>query len=130
MAAASGSIMGGNLGFWVGSEGGYRLLRRFGRYLHVEERRLKLGQYLFMKYGGRVVFFGRFVAVLRAWAAFLAGTNRMRWPRFLLFNALGGIIWATLYGLAGYFLGDNLPRPTGPGRIVAILLAGSLVLAF
>jgi len=99
MAAASGAILGDNLGFWVGREGGYRLLRRYGRYIRLEERRLKLGQYLFLRHGGKVVFFGRFVAVLRAWAAFLAGTNRMRWPRFLLFNALGGIIWATLYGL-------------------------------
>jgi membrane protein DedA with SNARE-associated domain len=47
---------------------------------------------LFLKHGGKVVFFGRFVAVLRAWAAFLAGTKRMRWPRFLLFNAAGGLV--------------------------------------
>ncbi len=92
VAAASGAILGDNLGFWVGHERGYRLLRRYGRYIHVEERRLKLGQYLFLKHGGKVVFFGRFVAVLRAWAAFLAGTNRMRWPRFLLFNAAGAIV--------------------------------------
>jgi membrane protein DedA with SNARE-associated domain len=130
VAAASGAILGDNLGFWVGREGGYRLLRRFGRYLHMEKRRLKLGQYLFMKYGGKVVFFGRYVAVLRAWAAFLAGTNRMRWPRFLLFNALGGITWATLYGLAGYFLGDNVHRLTGPVGIVAIVLAVVIIIAF
>src|SRR6266699_1483436 len=80
-AAASGAILGDNLGFWVGREGGYRLLRRYGRYVRLEERRLKPGQYLFLKHGGKVVFFGCFVAVLRAWAAFLAGTNRMRWPR-------------------------------------------------
>jgi len=90
--AQPGDVLGDNLGFWVGREGGYRLLRRYGRYIHVEERRLKLGQYLFLKHGGKVVFFGRFVAVLRAWAAFLAGTNRMRWPRFLLFNAAGAIV--------------------------------------
>src|SRR6266851_2015234 len=126
VAAASGAILGDNLGFWVGREGGYRLLRR---YLHMEERRLKLGQYLFMKYGGKVVFFGRFVAVLRAWAAFLAGTNRMRWPRFLLFNALGGIMWATLYGLAGYFLGDNVHRLVGPVGIVFLVLAVLLIIA-
>ena len=62
-------------------------------------------------------FFGRFIAVLRAWAAFLAGmaeTNRMPWAPFLLYNALGGSIWATLYLLAGYFLGDNAHRLTGP----------------
>jgi membrane protein DedA with SNARE-associated domain len=63
-----------------------------------------------MKHGGKVVFFGRFVAVLRAWAAFLAGTNRMRWASFVFFNALGGILWATLYGVGGYFLGDNVHR--------------------
>ena len=65
---------------------------------------MKLGLYLFRKHGGKVVFFGRFIAVLRAWAAFLAGTNRMPWGSFLLYNALGGIIWATLYGLGGVLL--------------------------
>jgi membrane protein DedA with SNARE-associated domain len=58
VAAAGGAILGDNLGFWVGREGGYRLLRRYGRYIRLEERRLKLGQYLFLKHGGKVVFFG------------------------------------------------------------------------
>lgn len=114
VAAAGGAILGDNLGYWVGREGGYRLLRRYGRYIHLDERRIKLGQYLFRKHGAKVVFFGRFIAVLRAWAAFLAGTNRMPWTPFLLYNALGGITWATLYGLAGYFLGNNVHRLTGP----------------
>jgi len=83
---------------------------------------VKLGQYLFRKHGGKVVFFGRFIAVLRAWAAFLAGTNRMPWRSFLLYNALGGIIWATLYGLGGYFLGDNVHRLTGPIGPITITL--------
>ena len=128
VAAASGAILGDNLGFWVGREGGYRLLRRFGRYIRLEERRLKLGQYLFLKHGGKVVFFGRFVAVLRAWAAFLAGTNRMPWPRFLLFNAAGGIVWATFYGLGGYLLGDNIHRLVGPLGIVLLVLAVLLII--
>src|SRR2546428_8628074 len=122
-AAALGAILGDNIGYWVGREGGYRLLRRYGHYLHIDERRVKLGQYLFRKHGGKVVFFGRFIAVLRAWAAFLAGTNRMPWPRFLLFNALGGIIWATLYGLGGYLLGDQIRRLTGPVGTTTIILA-------
>jgi membrane protein DedA with SNARE-associated domain len=130
VAAASGAILGDNLGFWVGREGGFRLLRRYGRYIHLNESRLKLGLYLFRKHGGKVVFFGRFVAVLRAWAAFLAGTNRMPWPRFLLFNALGGIIWATIYGLGGYFLGDNIHRLTGPVGIIFIVLAVLIIISF
>jgi len=129
-AAATGAIMGDNIGFWIGREGGYRLLRRYGRYIRLEERRLKLGQYLFLKHGGKVVFFGRFVAVLRAFAAFLAGTNRMPWPRFLLFNATGGMVWATLFGLGGYFLGDNIHRLTGTIGTIAIVLAALLIIGF
>src|SRR5438309_5736494 len=129
VAAASGAILGDNIGFWIGREGGYRLLRRYGRYIRLDERKLKLGQYLFRKHGGKVVFFGRFVAVLRAWAAFLAGTNRMRWPGFLLFNALGGIVWAIVFGLGGYFLGNNIHRLTGPVGIVTIVLAAIIIIA-
>jgi membrane protein DedA with SNARE-associated domain len=129
IAAASGAILGDNLGFWVGREGGYRLLRRYGRYIRLDERKLKLGQYLFLKHGGKVVFFGRFVAVLRAWAAFLAGTNRMRWPEFLLFNALGGILWSTIFGLGGYLLGNSIDSFTGPFGIVSLVLAVIIIIA-
>src|SRR5437588_8227476 len=123
LAAASGAILGDNIGFWIGREGGYRLLHRYGRYIRLDERKVKLGLYLFRKHGGKVVFFGRFVAVLRAWAAFLAGTNRMPWPRFLLFNALGGIAWATLYAVGGYFLGENVHRLAGPLGTTLLVLA-------
>jgi len=129
-AAALGAILGDNLGFWVGREGGYRLLRRYGRYVHLDERKLKLGQYLFQKHGNKVVFFGRFVAVLRAWAAFLAGTNRMHWTSFLFFNAFGGIVWATIFGLGGYFLGDRVHQLTGPVGVVALVLAAIVLIAF
>jgi membrane protein DedA with SNARE-associated domain len=129
LAATCGAILGDNLGFWIGREGGYRLLRRYGRYIGFNERRVKLGLYLFRTHGGKIVFFGRFVAVLRAWAAFLAGVNRMQWGRFLLFNALGGMIWATLYGLGGYFLGEEIHRLTGPVGIVTIVLAVLIIIA-
>ncbi len=129
-AAAAGAIIGDNIGFFIGREGGYRLLRRYGRYILLNERKLKLGQYLFKKHGGKVVFFGRFVAVLRALAAFLAGTNRMTWPRFLVFNALGGIVWATIYGLGGYYLGKNIQRFTGTAGTVLIILAAIGIIAF
>lgn len=127
-AAATGAILGDNAGFWVGREGGFRLLRRFGRYIRLDERRLKLGQYLFQRHGGKVVFFGRFVAVLRAWAAFLAGTNAMKWDRFLFFNAAGGILWATVYGVGGYVLGDNVHRFAGPVGIVGLIIAVVLLI--
>lgn len=128
-AAACGAIVGDNVGYLLGRLGGYRLLRRYGRYIRLDERRLKLGQYLFMRYGGPVVFFGRFVAVLRIWAAFLAGSNRMPWGRFLAFNALGGIVWATLYGFGAYALGQRIHQISGPVGIGAVAIGLAAVIA-
>lgn len=86
-------------------------------------RRLRLGEYLFQRHGGKVVFFGRFVAVLRMWAAFLAGAHRVRWQPFLVCNAAGGIVWATLMGLGGYVLGHNVERVEGPVGTALVVLA-------
>jgi membrane protein DedA with SNARE-associated domain len=122
-AAAMGAILGDNLGYVIGREGGYRLLRRYGHLIRVDERRLKLGRYLFLHHGGSVVFFGRFVAVLRMWAAFLAGTHRMPWRRFLCYNAAGGAVWAAAYGIGGYTLGSSLLRQGGWLGAASMLLA-------
>lgn len=107
-AAAAGAIIGDNIGFSIGRYGGAKLLLRYGHRVGLHEKRLKIGIWLFRRHGGKVVFWGRFVSILRTWAAFLAGTNRMPWPRFLVFNAAGGIVWATLYGLLYYFFGSVL----------------------
>src|SRR5271156_1614571 len=126
-AAAAGAIIGDNCGYWVGREFGFPLVYRYGRYVRLDERRLKLGQYLFMKHGGKIVFFGRFVAVLRAFAAFLAGVNRFNWEEFFLFNAAGGIVWASIFGAGGYFLGrafESYARPVGVAAlIIAVICA-------
>jgi membrane protein DedA with SNARE-associated domain len=102
-AAAAGAIIGDNIGYAVGYKGGLPLLRRYGKYIRINERRIKLGRYLFIRYGSSVVFFGRFVSILRTYAAFLAGTSQMQWRRFFMFNASGGIVWAVGYGLAAYY---------------------------
>jgi membrane protein DedA with SNARE-associated domain len=126
-ASAAGAIAGNNIGYVIGRTGGYRLLKRYGGYIRLEENRLRLGQYLFHKHGPKVVFFGRFIAVLRIFAAFLAGVNHMHWRRFLIFNGAGGIIWSTLYGVAAYLLGQQLLRLSG--RVDATLaIAGVIVI--
>ena len=113
-SAAAGAIIGDNIGYLIGRTFGYPLLLRFGPYVGVHEKRIKLGQYLFMRHGGKVVFFGRFITVLRMLAAFLAGVNRMEWRRFLLANAAGGIVWTAGYGLAAYFFGAAVMHMRGP----------------
>jgi len=123
IAAAVGAILGDNLGYLIGHWGGYRLLIRYGRYIRLSEKRIKIARYLFLRYGGEVVFFGRFTAILRAYAAFLAGTTRMPWRRFLFFNAAGGIAWATIYGGGAYLLGRQIERLSVPFEIVFVAAA-------
>jgi membrane protein DedA with SNARE-associated domain len=131
VTAASGAIVGDNIGFGLGNWGGYRLLLRYGRYMRLHPARVKLARYLFLRHGGKVVFFGRFISVLRTYAAFLAGTARMPWLRFLIFNALGGIIWASVYGEGAYLAGDRitkLSRPVDFGlAAVAIVVVVALI---
>ena len=130
-AASVGAIIGDNVGFWIGREFGYRLLRRYGRYVHLTKPRIKVGQYLFLRQGGKVVFFGRFITVLRALAAFLAGVNRMAWRRFLFFNATGGIVWASIYGFAAYYVGNEVSHLAEPVVIALASLTGvAIVVGF
>jgi membrane protein DedA with SNARE-associated domain len=129
VAAASGAVLGDNLGYLAGRGLGFRLLRRYGRAIRFDERRLKLGIWLFRRYGVLVVFLGRFVAVLRAWAAFLAGTNRMPWGRFLVANAGGGILWAAVVGLLAYTGGEQAARLSGAARWVALGLGVAALVA-
>lgn len=128
--AAAGAIIGDNLGYAAGHWGGYRLLRRYGRFIRLHEKRLKLGQYLFLQHGGKVVFFGRFISILRTYAAFLAGTNRMPWWRFFAFNAAGGIVWAIVFGTGAYVLGTQIHNLSQTATIVGGILAAIAIVAF
>jgi len=128
--AAAGAIVGDNIGFSIGRYGGARLLLRYGRKLRLDEARLKIGIWLFRRHGGKVVFWGRFVSILRTYAAFLAGTNRMAWPRFLGFNAAGGVTWATIYGVAYYAFGSSLQKLNTTIDIALGVAASLVVVAF
>jgi membrane protein DedA with SNARE-associated domain len=127
--AAAGAILGDNIGYLIGRRIGVPLVARYGRYVGLGEPRLKVGQYLFLRHGGKIVFFGRFVAFLRTFAALLAGINRMHWSHFLLMNALGGICWAALIGGGAYLFGAEMKRITGPVSIVLLIVTAGLLVA-
>jgi membrane protein DedA with SNARE-associated domain len=125
LVAAAASILGDNGGYWLGRVGGPRLVERYGRYVRLDAVKLKVGRYLFGRHGGKVVFYGRFITVLRTYAAFFAGLNQMRWRRFLAFNAGGGLAWSAVYAFGAFGLGA---AATSVGHTVTYVGLGLTVL--
>ena len=121
------AILGDNAGFSIGRRFGLPLLLRFGRWFRLTTARIKLGQYLFLRHGGKVVFWGRFMALLRTFAAVLAGVNQMPRSRFLVCNAAGAILWTTAYGTLAYQFGERIERFTG--RLGIALGVGAVIVA-
>ena len=128
-AAAIGAILGDNIGYTIGRSGGYPLVRRLARLLHIDERKLVYTERYFEQHGDKTVLIGRFFAILRVWVAFLAGASRMPRRTFFVWNATGGILWATIFGTLGFVLGDNLPllerilKTAGIGGTILLILA-------
>jgi membrane protein DedA with SNARE-associated domain len=120
MAAAAGAIVGDGIGYTVGRHFGMSLLRRYGRYIRLDENRLLIGRYLFFRYGNAVVFFGRFIAVLRMFAALLAGANSMPAGRFFFFNITGGVCWACLFGFGAHAVGHEIYKISDTLSLVSL----------
>ncbi len=131
--AAVGAIAGDNIGYYVGRTGGRAFVERFGRYLFLKPRHLDRAEKFFQKYGNKTVFFGRFIAILRTWSAFLAGVNQMPWRTFLIYNAAGGIAWAIFYGTLGYLAGwifhDNFAQVEHLARTISWIGVATIILA-
>jgi membrane protein DedA with SNARE-associated domain len=106
--AAAAAVVGDNLGYWViGRWGGRALFRRWRWLSRYADRVLPGVERIIERHGGKTVFFGRFITVLRYSAAWVAGLAHMEWWRFLFWNAFGGIVWATGVGLLAYYAGQS-----------------------
>jgi len=128
--AAAGGIIGDAAGYWIGRLGGLAILKRYGRFVHFDERKLEKVRSFFNRHGSKAVFFGRFIALLRTWAALLAGTAEMPYGVFTVYNVLGGITWASLFGTLGYVFGRSLPlleRYIGQASLAVVLLIALVV---
>jgi membrane protein DedA with SNARE-associated domain len=130
--AAAGAIVGDNLGYWlIGRLGGRALFRRWGWLHQYSGRVLPPAERIMARHGGAAVFFGRFVAILRYTVAWVAGISRMRWWRFLFWNAAGAIVWATVVGLVAYYGGkafaDTIARY---GAYAGVIAAVAIVVSW
>jgi membrane protein DedA with SNARE-associated domain len=128
--AATAAIVGDNVGFLIGRRFGRGLLLRDGRFASQRRRLVEVGEPFFARHGPKAVFFGRWITGLRITSAWLAGVNRMAWPTFLFWNALGGICWATSVALLAYFLGRGAERVVnvaGAGGAAVVVVGGILL---
>ncbi len=126
------AILGDNLGYWIGHQGGRHLAERHGHLVGLTPARLAALDAFFAQHGAKTVFFGRFISGLRVFAAFFAGISRLPWPTFLFYNAAGALVWATTVGLVGYLFGQSwalLERWSGRASLFGLGLVGALVLA-
>jgi membrane-associated protein len=128
--AACAAILGDNIGFLIGRRVGRRLLLREGLFADQRRRLIEVGEPFFARHGPKAVFLGRWITGLRITSAWLAGVNRMAWPTFLFWNALGGICWAASVALVAYFLGRGAERVfnlAGVGGAAVVVVGGVVV---
>jgi membrane protein DedA with SNARE-associated domain/membrane-associated phospholipid phosphatase len=107
MAVAAGAIIGDSIGYELGRRLGRPWLLHYGRWAGIHAGHLERADAFFLQHGGKTVFLGRFVGFLRAFAPFVAGSLRMPYRQFLLYNALGGVLWTTSFVCLGYGLGQG-----------------------
>jgi membrane protein DedA with SNARE-associated domain len=131
VVAAAGAIIGDNIGYWLGREGGRRLIYRFPWFARQADRVLPRAERFFEKHGPKAVFFARFFGGIRVTGAWMAGITQMSWWKFLLWNALGGIVWATGVGLLSYYAGRAVADAVARyGAYGGVAIAVLVVLAF
>lgn len=123
--AFAGALLGDIVGYVIGRIAGRAIVRRFGRYFFLPERRLPVLEGYFRRYGRRAVLFGRFAPFLRSVRTLVAGIARMPFPRFLIPDAIGAAAWATTIATIGFVLGESwrvANRYLGAGGFVVLLL--------
>lgn len=129
--AASAAIVGNVAGYFIGLEGGFPLARRYGPKVHLDASKLKVGRYVLDMHGWKVVFFGRFVSVLRTYVAFLAGMMEMRARTFLVTSVAAAAAWSALYTSLAYNASSFLDRVSTPFDVaVGVVAAGAVVFGY
>ncbi len=107
LLAFIGCVLGDNLGFYIGGHGGRRFLLKYGKYMLIKRKRIRAVDRYFKQHGGKTVFIARFTSFLRALASITAGSTKMPYRQFFVFDLLGAVLWSIVISLLGYFLGGN-----------------------
>ncbi len=108
MVGIIAAVLGDNIGFVIGNYGGRPLIERYGRYILLTKERLDKAEAYFNHNGGKIIIIARFIDGLRQLNGIIAGISEIRWPKFLIFNAIGASIWVTFWSLLAYYGGSHI----------------------
>ena len=129
LVAATGAVIGDNIGFAIGHHYGRGFLLRVGRFFFLTPKRIEHMENYFKSHGNKTILVARFITGLRVFAALLAGASRMRWRVFVVYNVAGAVLWSFVITLLGYLFGQSLPLLVKwVGRTGTILLIVAIVL--
>ena len=103
---SAAAIAGDTVNYWIGAYVGPRAFSGDVRFLKREY--LDRTHRFYEKYGGKTIILARFIPIIRTFAPFVAGIGTMNYPRFLVYNVVGGVAWVATFVYAGYFLGERL----------------------
>jgi membrane protein DedA with SNARE-associated domain len=129
LVGSAGAAIGGAAGYAIGRGLGARALERYGRFVGLDAAKVRLGRYLFLVHGGKIVFSLRFVALVGPFGGVLAGANRMAIGRFMIFNVLGAVAWNIVFGAGGYLFGAMFEAVGRTAGIAAVVVTLALIVA-
>jgi membrane protein DedA with SNARE-associated domain len=129
LIAATGAVIGDNIGFAIGHHYGRGVLLRFGRFIFLTPKRVERMEKYFESHGNKTVLVARFITGLRVFAALFAGASKMPWRVFVVYNVAGAILWSIVITTLGYLFGASLPLLVKwVGRSGTILLIAAIVI--
>lgn len=105
-ASSIGAVIGDSIGYYLGKHKGRKFMNGKNRFIN--PKYIEKADVYFKSHGGKSVFIGRFVGILRPFVAFVAGMHHMKYSKFLLYNITSGLLWSTLYILIGFYFGDQI----------------------
>lgn len=126
------AILGDNTNYWIGKYlGDHAVDWKFrGKYV-IHRKHIAKTEEFYEKYGVKTIIMARFVPIVRTFAPFVAGVGEMQYPKFLLFDIIGGILWVSICTLGGYWFGQiEIVKKNFELVVVGVLFISTLPLIF
>ncbi|MDP2820699.1 MAG: DedA family protein [bacterium] len=122
VSSTLGSIFGSLISYYLGFFGGRPLIKKFGRYLLLNEEHLIITENFFNRFGAKTIFFSRFIPIVRHLISIPAGIGKMNLLKFIIYTIVGAGLWNSFLAYLGYYLGNNWAEIRKYGEIIDVSL--------